>query len=1437
MRKMLKAKSRRVCAMLLTVALVISAVCSAVIPAIATTGEADYTLSYTQYTFDDLAAGEYVGSNVYAETAGTTLIADKGSQSTSWAYAASIFPTKNVVTEAEGDNYLAIDNGSEVGRAITFDAGGDIDTYSFDMKITNGTQSPDIVYYWEDYKYTVESAEYTANAMSYCWFQKYADATDTTATKWRLFGKGLARHGGADYFDSANNQFAFDWANKWATVKFTYGTEYYDQTKWYSGNGGHNQDGALCANTLKAQYCKYITKIEVIDKETGSTLYAWSPETVKDTNGVLSRWSYGVNKNVLGDTAADNATVSVGFTTYTSTSRAASIDNITVVNRGNVEKVIAAIDAIGNVDGSAECIARIETARDAYDKLAEIAPQRVSEVTNYSTLTDAETSVSAVSAVIEKINAIGTVTYTTECKAKLDAAQAAYDNLSDTQKAGIASSYATLEAAWAAYNALAAEAEKNKLSYTKYTFDDLTVGSYTGTNVYAETAGNTLIAHNMGNSTSGWAKAASAFPTKNVVAGTTEGDNYLAIDNGTEVSRAIYFDAPGNIDTYSFDMKITNGTQSPEIVFYREDYTYGDNKTATAMAVCYFVKKSDGTWRYVLRGNSFNAGDYFEGVYKSFDFDWANKWATVKFTYGTEYVDFSDAANTVARDGATAANGDTTYLYNKYITKVEIIDKETGTTLYTFDTTYYAGSGSASSILTRSSYGVNKNLLGENAKDNDTVSVGFSTYSSSSRAASIDNITIVGQGNVEKVIGLIDAIGTVEHTDACKAKVAAARTAYDELVSIAPQRASEVTNYSTLTDAETFLSIDPVDYAVGKINDIGEVEDNSAATKAKLDAAQEAYDALTDTQKADAKAVAAYATLQDAWATYNAFNEYGITPSTTYDFDDLNAGVYSGSNVYAETSGNSLIVDSGQQSLTWAKAATAFTTQNVVAGTDGDNYLALDNSDNYYSAVQFDAGGDIASYSFDMKITNGTQSPDIVYYREDYTYGDNLTANAMSYCWFQKYADATDTTATKWRLIGKGLARHGGSDYFDGANNQFAFDWANKWATVKFTYGTEYYDLSSFTGDYNYDVSNGPNVSAKTDLSKQYCKYITKIEVIDKETGALLYSWSPETVKGTNGILARWSYGVNKNLLGDTAADNATVSVGFAAYNTATNRAASIDNLSVAYRNTEALADLEEQVAAQKDIPMDNTAATGSRIAAIEKAYGLLSGAASADLATKITVLTNTYATVTDAAYAPVVTGASIRVNSDPTKQNICYNVTAPSAQPLGWNMIEYGSIITRAQDVSGEFTIDTPNVVTPSKSASSLPAEGKWTSKLLNISNSFGDSNVDLCAVKIAARAFVKYITPDGYLAVIYSSNDVAAVENANGGVNDGVCVRSVYGIAKTIFNKLQSTKDQAVDPAIVYEGTGITETTVLGDAEATFENVLKFLEANKDRLAALAQ
>lgn len=112
--------------------------------------------------------------------------------------------------------------------------------------------------------------------------------------------------------------------------------------------------------------------------------------------------------------------------------------------------VIVSIDAIGPVELSEHCKYYIEGSRAAYDALTD---EQKAQVTNYSTLTNAETQWAALvaaaqpyaDAVIDLINAIpNPVVYTQDCQDKIDAAQAAYNALTDGQKI-LVSNYETLK--------------------------------------------------------------------------------------------------------------------------------------------------------------------------------------------------------------------------------------------------------------------------------------------------------------------------------------------------------------------------------------------------------------------------------------------------------------------------------------------------------------------------------------------------------------------------------------------------------------------------------------------------------------------------------------------------------------------------------------------------------------------------------------------------------------------------------------------------------------------------------------------------------------------------------------------------------------------------------------------------------------------------------
>lgn len=113
-------------------------------------------------------------------------------------------------------------------------------------------------------------------------------------------------------------------------------------------------------------------------------------------------------------------------------------------DRPAANAVVEKIEAIGEVEYTADSKALIDAAREAYDELTEAQKALITEE-QLKVLTDAEAKYAeleaaaadqaAAEAVVEKIEAIGEVEYTEDCKALIDAAREAYDELTEAQQA------------------------------------------------------------------------------------------------------------------------------------------------------------------------------------------------------------------------------------------------------------------------------------------------------------------------------------------------------------------------------------------------------------------------------------------------------------------------------------------------------------------------------------------------------------------------------------------------------------------------------------------------------------------------------------------------------------------------------------------------------------------------------------------------------------------------------------------------------------------------------------------------------------------------------------------------------------------------------------------------------------------------------------------
>ena len=133
-------------------------------------------------------------------------------------------------------------------------------------------------------------------------------------------------------------------------------------------------------------------------------------------------------------------------------------------------------------------------------------------------------------------------------------------------------------------------------------------------------------------------------------------------------------------------------------------------------------------------------------------------------------------------------------------------------------------------------------------------------------------------GNTGNVMDSINSIGKGELTKECKAKIEAARSAYDALTdaqkALVPNEVLKL-----LEDAETEyqrLEESKIESVVDSINSIGKGE-LTKECKAKIEAARSAYDALTDAQKALVPSEA-LKLLEDAETEYQRLEEESETP-------------------------------------------------------------------------------------------------------------------------------------------------------------------------------------------------------------------------------------------------------------------------------------------------------------------------------------------------------------------------------------------------------------------------------------------------------------------------------------------------------------------------------------------------------------------------------
>ena len=571
------------------------------------------------------------------------------------------------------------------------------------------------------------------------------------------------------------------------------------------------------------------------------------------------------------------------------------------------------IDQIGRVEYTETCEGKIEAARGAYDNLT--ASQKTF-VERYSTLTAAETEYAelkadndAADAVDELIAQIGVVEYTETCKGKIEAARAAYDNLTTVQK-NLVESYETLTAAETRYaelktdneaavavDALIAkvgtveytDASKGKIDAAREAYDKLTdaqkalVEKYS-TLTTAETKYAELKADN---------EAADAVDALIAKIGTVK---YNSTSKGKiDAARAAY-------DNLTAAQKTLVGKYST-LTAAETKYAELKADNDAAAAVDALIAKI-GTVEYTTTSKGkIDAAREAYGKLTEAQKSLVKKYSTLT-TAETKYAELkTDNEAAAAVDALIAKIGTveyTTTCKGKIDAARAAYDKLTDAQKALVDS--YA-------TLTAA-----ENKYAELKIDNDLADgvdvliaqIGTVEYTSTSKSkidaarTSYDNLTKAQKALVESyetltaaearyaalkadveaaaaVDEVIAQIGTVEYTATSKSKIDAARTAYDKL---SKAQKTLVGKYGTLTEAETKYAelkadVDAAAAVDALIAKIGTVE-YTATSKGKIDAARAAYDKLTAAQKTIVSSLGTLTTAEAKYAELKADNEAAV---------------------------------------------------------------------------------------------------------------------------------------------------------------------------------------------------------------------------------------------------------------------------------------------------------------------------------------------------------------------------------------------------------------------------------------------------------------------------------------------------------------------------------------------------------------------------------
>ncbi len=628
----------------------------------------------------------------------------------------------------------------------------------------------------------------------------------------------------------------------------------------------------------------------------------------ENCTGLTSITSLATTAPHAGSEAFDNVPKSIpvfvpkdGLASYKAEDEWKDFDNfITLEDKAAAEAVVAKIEAIGTVEYTDECKAKIDDARKDYDALSEGA-KKVITAEQLKVLTDAEAGYealkkAALDAVIAKIEAIGTVEYTDACKTKIDDARTAYDDLTSEQQA-LVSNYSKLTAAEKVYADLKKAADKaaadavidkinaigtvNTSDYCKGLIDDArnAYDALTEERKALITAEQLKVLTDAEAKYAELKKAQTDLEAAVAVMGKINDIDYVAytdecktkIDAARAAYDALTADQKALVDNYS---KLTDAEEAYANLKAAAEKEAADKKAAKEVddliAAIGTVEYTDASKALIDAART--AYDALTADRKTF----VTKLATLEAAEKA-YADLKEAAEKEAADKKAA--------------------KDVDDLIAAIGTVEYTDASKALIDAARTAYDALTFDLQAFVTTFATLEAAEKAYADLKEAAEKE---AADKKAAKDVDDLIAAIGTVEYTDASKALIDAARTAYDALTA---DRKTFVTTLATLEAAEkTYADLkaaaekEAADKKAAKDVDdliaaIGTVE-YTDASKALIDAARTAYDALTADRKAFVTKLATLESAEKAYADLKeAAEKEAADKKAAKDVDDLIAAI------------------------------------------------------------------------------------------------------------------------------------------------------------------------------------------------------------------------------------------------------------------------------------------------------------------------------------------------------------------------------------------------------------------------------------------------------------------------------------------------------------------------------------------------------------------